>query len=451
MAFLTQLKSLFQLPQALVKQRIAEDQARAIQNRLGAVQAKKSAPILPKQNVAPQVQRPIVSQPPPQKPVSQQPPQQSFSAPSFQSPTPPQRNSQIGAIQNTLDNLRTGISNFATQSQQPPAPTYTPPDYLKQAEENLITASKVTPEEHETQQTLANLLASKELGIADVREKPIAMPFITGQEAAIERRAAVKTLPLQSQLASLQAKRQSSLDVAKTQYDIAKTRESATKPIEVGGNLVKYNPQTSKYESVFTSPKANEVKAPTTLDTAQGIMQWDSSTNSWKSTGFTKPSSETSIKRSQEMEDRELQQQQQNSQALQNINALLADDRYKSISGVTQTGSIPFVGDRTAVGLYDQLQGLLKLGIRGLIKGQGQVSDYEGRILADAASSLSRLTGEKQMKQALLKVRGVLRTNAGQETDVRVTNPNGEVIERVLASGEEIYNLVSQGNIVEYL
>lgn len=148
--------------------------------------------------------------------------------------------------------------------------------------------------------------------------------------------------------------------------------------------------------------------------------------------------------------DKEQQAQQTASQALGIINGLINGNRYKAISGAVQTGSIPFIGDRAAVGEYDQLQGLLKLGVRSLIKGQGSVSDYEGKILGQAASSLSRLTDEGQFKQALQKVRGVLKTNNGQTTTVSVTNPEtGETITADL-SGSEIYHLVSDGNTVEY-
>jgi hypothetical protein len=151
-----------------------------------------------------------------------------------------------------------------------------------------------------------------------------------------------------------------------------------------------------------------------------------------------------------ELAEKEVAAQQSASQSIGIVNNLLNGDRYKAISGGTQTGSIPFFGDRAAVNEYDQLQGLLKLGIRGLLKGQGAVSDYEGKVLGQAASSLSRLTSEGQMKEALQKVRGVLKTNNGQVTTVEVQNP--ETGERVTAdlSGAEIYQLTNDGNIITY-
>lgn len=68
--------------------------------------------------------------------------------------------------------------------------------------------------------------ASRDLGIEAVNEQPIATPFLTGQGAAITNRAAVQSgalgaqqVPLQQQLATAQAKRQSAVDVSKALLD----------------------------------------------------------------------------------------------------------------------------------------------------------------------------------------------------------------------------------------
>jgi len=150
-------------------------------------------------------------------------------------------------------------------------------------------------------------------------------------------------------------------------------------------------------------------------------------------------------------QEKEIATQQSASQSIGIVNNLLSDNRYKSISGATQTGMIPFLGDRAAVNEYNQLQGLLKLGIRSLLKGQGAVSDYEGKVLGEASSSLSRLTKESEMKVGLQKVRGVLKTNNGQTTSVDVKNSQtGEIIKGVDLSGAEIYQLTIDGNLINY-
>jgi hypothetical protein len=79
------------------------------------------------------------------------------------------------------------------------------------------------------------------------------------------------------------------------------------------------------------------------------------------------------------------------------------------------------------------------------------VSDYEGKILGEASSALSRLTSEEQFKSALQKVRGVLKTNNGMETEVIVRDKNGGILGTGLLTGDDIYEAVNEGNTVEYL
>ena len=123
-------------------------------------------------------------------------------------------------------------------------------------------------------------------------------------------------------------------------------------------------------------------------------------------------------KRRQKKTEKEESSRQAATLSIGAVNNLLSGDRYKAIAGVVQTGSIPFFGDRAAVAEYKQLKASLALGARSLIKGSGAVSDFEARMLQEASSALSRTTNEGQMKQALQTVRGVLKTNNGQETEV---------------------------------
>ena len=96
-------------------------------------------------------------------------------------------------------------------------------------------------------------------------------------------------------------------------------------------------------------------------------------------------------------------------------------------------------------------QSTASLGARSLLKGSGAVSDYEAKVLENSTSSLGRNLGEAEFQKALLTVRGVLKTNQGLETEVKVTNPQtGEVV-TTSASGQEIYSLVTEGNTIEYL
>lgn len=74
-----------------------------------------------------------------------------------------------------------------------------------------------TAGETEAQTQLNNIITSKELGVAKAEQEPMAQQFVTGQSTALEKSAALKSLPLQTKLANLQAQRQAAADVLKSQ------------------------------------------------------------------------------------------------------------------------------------------------------------------------------------------------------------------------------------------
>jgi hypothetical protein len=148
-------------------------------------------------------------------------------------------------------------------------------------------------------------------------------------------------------------------------------------------------------------------------------------------------------------QEKEIAAQQAASQSLGIINNLLSGDKFKSITGVGQS-PLSYIGLGAGVREFNQLKSQLALGARSLLKGSGAVSDYEAKVLQDSTSSLGRELDNDSFKQALLTVRGVIKTNNGQVTPVQVTNPaTGETVEAEL-SGAEIYQLNSEGNVITY-
>lgn len=163
--------------------------------------------------------------------------------------------------------------------QMPTAPTFDPSlqslqqNYLS-AYNTLGTATAQSQEEIDLQKRLADLAASKELGLASASEATVPMGDIVGRQASIERRAALQALPLQAQLTAKQAQRQAALDTAKIQAekagkayevgmaDITAQREAYNKQLEAyykrlepfnigeGQSVMQYNPQTGQYEQV---------------------------------------------------------------------------------------------------------------------------------------------------------------------------------------------------------
>lgn len=89
--------------------------------------------------------------------------------------------------------------------------------YLESAQES--------PQEKAAREQLEALTSQYDLGQADIENKPIAMQFITGQQAALERRNAALSTPLKYRLAAEQARRQSEMEAGRFLLEEERQRE----------------------------------------------------------------------------------------------------------------------------------------------------------------------------------------------------------------------------------
>ena len=127
----------------------------------------------------------------------------------------------------------------------------TQPSQLDALQKAYMASLGQSPEEIAANTAIGNLATSKELGLQNIANQPIEMNYLTGQSAALERSAANKALPLQTQLAALQAQREAQQAQAKAALGFEQERITGEKPIEVGGSLVRLNPATGQYEEVY--------------------------------------------------------------------------------------------------------------------------------------------------------------------------------------------------------
>lgn len=99
----------------------------------------------------------------------------------------------------------------------------------------------MTPSTDETNlmKSAADLEASRKLSNRNIEDQPIALPFITGQEAAVDKRATDMGANITARLDIAKAQRLGALDAAKTVFDYSKPTT-----VGVGTNLV--NPLTGQ-------------------------------------------------------------------------------------------------------------------------------------------------------------------------------------------------------------
>lgn len=123
---------------------------------------------------------------------------------------------------------------------------------------------------------LKNLAASKELGLADIQNQAIPLHFITGQQAALERRAsaqaqalAAQAEPLTTKLARLQSQRALQQEAKKGELasvqgeleEIFNEQKALAPQLkEIAGNLIEYDPSTGNYRTVFSAQQSENNK-----------------------------------------------------------------------------------------------------------------------------------------------------------------------------------------------
>lgn len=406
---------------------------------------------------------PLSANPTPIQPAVQTPTPTPFTAPKVtpQITTPaPTQNTPVKPIlpQVTPDLSQGGTGTPPEAPKKPsgesstPTTPVLPPETQKAvetAEKAVSTAQAISPDELSTQEDIDKLIASTKSAYNNIKDKPIPLEFITGQLASVERRAIELAEPLERKLARLQSARTSALETSKfalTRADLAqKTAEEKAKGTEVGGAIVRLNPATGKYETVYEKPKEKE--KPIVVSAGSTVIDPETGKPIYTAP---KQASESEITKAGEKADAKKTAQSQSISNLSLVNELLSMNTGK----ITGAGQNPLnfvfgLGNAEAQNKYKELKGQLALEKRTLLKGSGAISDFEAKTLDQAASSLSRSLSNEAFQKELKKIKGVFSTAAGLEAEVRVTSKAGEKIDST-ASREEIESLIAEGNTVEY-
>ena len=173
----------------------------------------------------------------------------------------------------------------------PPAPSPAPDtsamDALRKMQEDYLATFNQTQAEKDSSQALADIAAkqalvssSEEMGMNKIQNTPIEMGLIQGEQAAVQRSALAQqnalkaqAVPLTTRLAQAQAER----TLAQTQAE-KKLGFATPTTTEVGKSLVRSDPVTGTYKSVYTDPSqaaADAANAAFTL--GEGQQRYDAS------------------------------------------------------------------------------------------------------------------------------------------------------------------------------
>lgn len=133
------------------------------------------------------------------------------------------------------------------------------------------------------------------------------------------------------------------------------------------------------------------------------------------------------------------------------ISNILADPNIDSVFGLTNTINRNIPGT-PAYTLSSQINNVIQqaaLAQRGQLKGQGTVSDFEGKMLKEAVTALKLNQNPEDAKKALIKLRGAVTTSSGGSAQVAITDKDGN--SKVgLANQQMIMDAINSGYRVEY-
>lgn len=325
--------------------------------------------------------------------------------------------------------------------------------------ESYQQALKISPEELSTQEDLDKLIESTKKGYQDIRDQTIPMQFITGQLQSLEERALNLAEPLERKLARLQAKRTSALEASKFALERAESQ------------IEKEERRAERREDITESRRRFDIEQAGRAEerdiersrVEQQQSQFEK-TYQLSQEKFEEDKRQFGLQYAQDQQRISLTAAKQNAELAGNRNESEALDSYALVSELLNNPALPaisgFIGQyvggilpgnrQLAKNQYNQIKAMLKLENRQKLKGQGQISDFEGRILADASSALGRNLSDEEFARQLRRVKGAFATAAGMEADVMVTNPEGESVS-AKASREEINQLIKEGNTIDYL
>jgi len=145
------------------------------------------------------------------------------------------------------------------------------------------------------------------------------------------------------------------------------------------------------------------------------------------------------------------------------VNEILQSKGLPQLTGKAQVGGIWGLGNlvtsaytKLAMNNMKQLNAVVSLANRQLLKGSGSISNFEAQMLSDASSNLgitpkgtTNLT-EDMLKKQLAKIRGAFANAAGMEAPIIYTMPDGTTKETT-ASREEIEALLLAGCAIDYI
>lgn len=280
--------------------------------------------------------------------------------------------------------------------------------------------------------------------------------IIGGQQAQIAREAAIQALPLQALLANAQGNKelaQQQLDTmfkmkmqdAQAQYDYK------VKYLGMVYEIADKNEQRKLNEIYRKEDQAFELKKGDIAFERDKYMQQLGFSNqlALRQMDISTEANKEAIKIAQA-------EQAGSQEALSGyslVNNLLNSGQVNNVVGINKLNPfnyIPGTQVQYAKNQFNQIKASLSLENREKLKGQGAVSDFEGRILSQAASALGSNISNTDADRELKQVRGAFANAAGMAAPIKITDPTTGRSVVVSGTRETVNKALMDGALVEY-
>lgn len=278
---------------------------------------------------------------------------------------------------NSNSSVPNGNKNSVNKNTQSSAPT----DEYSNASADYIASLGSNDRVNAARKRYMDFVASRDAGLQGIQDQVIPMQDIIGQQQSLNNQAEIQGTRLQGDVSLAEDAQKNNQAQALARYNIANDQKSAAdklnEPINVGGVLYQRQDDGS-YKAV--TPTASEDGF--TLGKDQ--IRYDAAGNIIAGT----PNSQNTNSQNSDA----LQQQSKTAQStIDVIDELLArgDDKIDAITGIPAISSFfPGTDAQVTKNLAQQLGGMLSLQNRQQLKGSGAISDFEFKVLQQAASSL---------------------------------------------------------------
>ena len=135
------------------------------------------------------------------------------------------------------------------------------------------------------------------------------------------------------------------------------------------------------------------------------------------------------------------------------LDEVLANPKLKNVSGF-ELSTVTALKDDETYELRDTIKNIRKkieLEGRSKLKGTGTISDFEARMLIDAATNLRYYHSDAKFQKELRRARGAIQLNQGGLASVRVIDPKTGQGKNGVMSSQQLWDATRQGYIYEFI